>query len=177
MNFQLTSNSIASENINNNSIKRSLLLFSIFLFPIIISSLIFLLVFLVSDIEFNSVGAETEYAKITTPSNQTRVGKKFSITGEVKAPLDKHSYYLMEYREKKYWPKYALGNTPQAWKKDLTNRAKKNKFSSFLVIMADQKLKIIIDKWFKTAREKNHYPGISDLKIEHIVAKIRVQKK
>ncbi len=161
----------------NNSIKRGLLLLSIFLFPIVLSSFVFLLVVLISDINFNTVGVKTEYAEIITPKNQSAVGKKFKITGTLSTPLEKHSYYLLEYREKNYWPKYSLGNKENTWTKELSNRAKKNTFSSFQVIMADEKLSSTIENWFKKARETGQYPGIRDLKIDHVVANLRVQKQ
>ncbi len=175
--FQITSNSMTSKEDKSNSKKRGVLLLSIFIFPILLTSFVFLLVLLISDIKFNTVGTKTDYAEITTPENQSSVGNKFKISGTLNVPLDNHTYYLLEYREKNYWPKYSLGNKKNTWSKDLSNRAKKNAFSSFQVIMVDKKLASSIDNWFKKAHETGEYPGIRDLKIEHVVAKVRLQKK
>ena len=177
MNLQITADTRTLQEDRSNSMKRGLLLLSIFIFPIILSSIVFLLVVLISDIKFDTVGIKTDYAEITTPKNQSAVGNKFKISGSLNTPLEKHSYYLLEYREKNYWPKYSLGNKPNTWNKELSNRAKKNTFSSFQVIMADEKLSLTIDSWFKKAHETGQYPGIPKLKIEHVVANLRVQKK
>jgi len=177
MTLPITSNSMTFPEDRNNSIKRVILLLSIFIFPIILSSIVFLLVVLISDIKFDTVGTKTDYAEILTPKNQSAVGSKFEISGSLNEPLEKHTYYLLEYREKNYWPKYSLGNKTNTWNKELSNRAKKNTFSSFQVIMADEKLSSDIDNWFKKSHETGQYPGIPDLKIEHVVANVRVQKK
>ncbi len=177
MSLQLASTTITMPEDRSNSKKRGLLLFSIFIFPILLSSLVFLLVVLISDINFNTVGVKTDYAEIITPKNQSSVGNKFKISGSLNTPLENHSYYLLEYREKNYWPKYSLGNKQNIWNKELTNRAKKNAFTSFQVIMADEKLAITIESWFKKAHETGQYPGIRDLNIKHMVANLRVQKQ
>ncbi len=152
-------------------------LLSIYIFPIILSSFVFLLVMLISDINFNTVGSKTNYAEIITPKNKSAVANKFMISGTLNTPLDNHTYYLLEYREKNYWPKYSLGNKTNTWSKELSNRAIKNAFSTFQVIMADKNLASTIDNWFKKAHQTGEYPGIRDLKIEHVVANVRVQKK
>ncbi|TCJ86952.1 hypothetical protein [Cocleimonas flava] len=177
MTLEISSNSITAPKEMNNSARRGLLLLSIYAFPIVLSSLVFLLVVMISDIDFSSVGSKTDYAEITSPKNQSAVEKKFTISGTLSEPLKDHKFYLLEYREKNYWPKYSMGNKAMSWNKNLTNRAKKNAFNSYLIIMADKDLSATIDNWFKRAHETGEYPGIPDLEVDHVVAKVRVQKK
>lgn len=176
-NYPLTTRATAPVKYCKNTKKRGFLLFSVFLFPIVLTSIIFLPVLMMSDIDFKTVGSKTQFAEIISPKNQSIVAKKFTITGTLNTPLDNHRFYLLEYREKKYWPKYSLGSKMSRWSRQLSHRAKKNHYATFQVIMADETLQDIIEKWFKTARKTKQYPGITDLNIEHVVASIRVKKQ
>ena len=159
----------------NESRKRGLLLVCVFLFPIIFTSILFTLVALISDIDFKVISHKTQYAAITSPKNQSTVNKKFEISGVLKAPLDGRTYYLVELRNKLYWPKFDLGSKESQWSKQLTHRAAKNKYSSYQVVMADSSLKKTFDDWFKISRKTGKYPGIAKLSIDNIVANIRVK--
>lgn len=162
-------------NIFNESRKRGLLLICIFIFPLMLTSILFLLVSVIGDIDFKVHGPETKYAKIVTPKNRSIVSNKFTIKGTLETPLTDHSYYLMEFRDKLYWPKFDLGNESIEWTKDLTHRAKKNQFSAYRIVMADPILKKRIDDWFITSRKTGKYPGLADLDSNEIVANIRVK--
>lgn len=159
----------------NESRKRGLLLLCIFIFPLIFTSTLFVLVLVIGDIDFKVVGSESKYAKIETPENRSVVNKKFTISGVIDTPLSNHSYYLMEYRNKLYWPKFDLGNTATHWTKKLTHRSKKQQYASYQIVMADAELKKTIEDWFKTSRESGKYPGIPNLSVDKIVANIRVK--
>ena len=165
----------------NESRKRGLLILCIFLFPIAFTGLLFSIVVFTANIDFKVVSNETQFAKIETPINRSIVSKMFEIKGSLKTPSPKHSYFLVEYRNKRYWPKYALGNKASQWNKKLTHRADKNKFSSYQVVMVDASLKQTFDEWFNTSRKTGKYPGIEKSKIEkitnYIVANIKVKTK
>ena len=156
----------------NESRKRGLLLLSVFLFPIVFTSLLFMLVALIADIDFNVISHETKFAKIETPANRSIVSKQFEIAGSLETPLPDHSYYLLEYRNKRFWPKYSFGNKAMQWNKALTHRAKKNEFSNYQIVMADAALKQIFDNWFKTSKQTGKYPGIEKSSIQNISEKV-----
>ncbi len=165
----------------NDSRKRGLLILCLFLFPIIFTSILFLIVISVADINFNVIGHETKFAKIESPKNRSIVSKQFEITGSLENPLLNHSYYLVESREKRLWPKYNLGDQAKQWKKSLTHRAGKNNFSQYQIVMADPTLKVVFENWFKSSKKTGKYPGIekSSLKniTEKIVANIKVKSQ
>lgn len=156
----------------NESRKRGLLLLCVFLFPIVFTSLLFFIIAFIADIDFKVIGDETKFAKIETPANRSIVNKKFEITGTLEAPLTDHSYYLLEFRDKRFWPKYSLGNKAMKWNKALTHRAKANEFSNYQIVMADSELKQKFDHWFKTSKQTGKYPGIEKSSIQNISGKI-----
>ena len=159
----------------NESRKRGLLLVCIYLFPLIFSSVLFLLVMIISDIDFKVVGHTSNFATIQSPNNRSQVSKKFNISGTTQTPKVDHSYYLIEYRNNLYWPKFDLGNKANSWKKELTFRAKKNNYSVFQVVMANPNVKKTIDAWFEVAKKTGKYPGIKDVEFDNVVARIRVK--
>ena len=158
----------------NESRKRGLLLVCIYLFPVFFTAIIFLLIVIISDIDFKVTTHESKYASIESPQNRSSVSKKFEISGIINTPLENHSYFLLEYRNQLYWPKFDLGNKANSWSKTLTYRGKQNQYSTYQVVMADITLKKTIDNWFKTAKDSGKYPGIKDLSIDNVVANIRV---
>ena len=134
-----------------------------------------MLVAVIGDIDFKVFGPVSKYASIESPKNRSIVNSKFTIAGSLETPLAEHTYYLLEFRDNLYWPKYDLGNKATEWNKKLTHRAKKNKYSAYRVVMADPVLKKSLDDWFITSRKTGKYPGISDLGTDEIVANIRVK--
>lgn len=159
----------------NESRKRGLLLLCVFLFPLFFTSILFGIITFVGDIDLKLIGNKTEFAQIELPKNRSIVNKKFEISGSLKAPLPEHSYYLVEYRNKHYWPKFDLGTKAKTWNKNLTHRGKKNSFVTYQVVMADPAVKKILDDWFTRSRDTGKYPGIANLTFEHLVAKIKVK--
>ena len=155
--------------------KRGLLLLCIFVFPVLLTSVLFSFVVIIGDIDLTIHQPETPFAKISSPKNRSIVSKQFTISGDVKDPLPGHSYYLMEYRENRYWPKYDLGNKAIEWKKNLTHRAKQDQFSAYRIIMADPQFKKHIDDWFISAKKTGKYPGINDIGEQQIVANLRLK--
>ena len=159
----------------NESRKRVLLLLCMFVFPIVFTSILFGVSTYVGDIDLKVITHKTAFAHIKSPKNRTVVNKKFEITGSLAAPKPDHSYYLVEYRNKMYWPKFDLGNKPIKWRKSLTHRANKDQFAAYQVIMADALLSATFDNWFKTSRETGKYPGMVNLTFDNIVANIKVK--
>lgn len=159
----------------NESRKRGLLLLCVFVFPIFFTTILFLIVVISTDIDFKVITHESKYARIETPKNRSTVNKNFEISGSLETPLADHSFYLLEYRNKRYWPKFDLGNKATNWNKKLIHRANTNQFASYKVIMADAGLKATLDTWFKTTSDTGKYPGISALKLSHVVANVRVK--
>jgi len=157
--------------------KRVLLLVCVYLFPIILTFLLYFLVVNIADINTNLVSNKTQFAHIEYPKSRTAVSNKFEISGSTEKPQVNHSFYLIEFRNKLFWPKYDLGSDKSTWKKSLTFRAGKQKFSSYKVIMVDASIKKQIDLWFKTSQETNKYPGIPHLPLDSVVANIRVKSK
>lgn len=166
---------ISPNNIFNEPQKRGLLLLCIFIFPILFTSIVFILVTTIGDIDLSIIGNETKYAKIVTPTNRSSVNKKFNISGRLTPPLADHSYYLLEYRDNLYWPKFDLGKQATNWTKTLTHQAQNKQYAAYQVVMVNSTLKQTIDNWFKTSRESGKYPGITDLPVESIVANIKVK--
>jgi len=162
----------------NNTHKRVMLVMSVFLFPLMFTSIIFSLVVFFGKVDLQVISHKSDYAQIDSPKHRSIVNKNFTISGSLKTPLIQHSYYLVELRNKYYWPKYDLGNIAKSWKKPLTHRAKTNKFSSYQVIMADTKIKDKFDTWFKNSQATGKYPGLSiNLAKKNIVANIKVKSK
>lgn len=159
----------------NESRKRGFLLLCIFVFPVILTSILFSLVVIIGDINLKVVKHESKFATIKSPKTRSVVSKQFVISGKVDTPLSNHTYYLLEYRNKLFWPKFDLGNKSANWSKELTFRANKNQYSSYQIVMANPELKKTIDQWFKTSRESGQYPGIDSLNIDKVVANIKVK--
>jgi len=155
--------------------KRGFLLLSVYLFPILLTSLLYFSIIYLADIDTKIVSNKSQYANIHTPINRSTVSKTFVISVTTETPLPNHSYYLIEFRDKLFWPKFDLGNQKNTWSKKLTHRAGVNQFSSYKVIMADTSLKKRIDKWFITSRDTGKYPGIPNIPLNSVVANIRVK--
>lgn len=158
--------------------KRGLLLLSVSLFPVVLTTLLFLLVVLIGNISFpEKIGTSTEFASITTPKDKSSILRKITIAGTISKPPAKHSYYLVEHREKRYWPKYALGIKEGTWSKQLSPRAKKGVFFTYQVVMVNEEGKAEMENWFETARSTGKYPGLTEINVEKVVAKIKVKTK
>lgn len=158
--------------------KRGILLLSVSLFPVIITTLLFLLVVLIGNISFpDKIGTSTKFASITTPADKASILRKITIAGTISKTPENHSYYLVEHREKRYWPKYALGIKEGKWSRQLSPRAKKGVYFTYQVVMVNEEGKQEMESWFKTARETGKYPGLPEINVEQVVAKIKVKTK
>lgn len=158
--------------------KRNLIVVSVALFPVIFSIIVFALVVLIGDIQFpEKIGSKSEFGEIILPADKSTIPKKFSISGTIE-DMPKNAYlYLIESRDKHFWPKLALGNKAKTWNKKLTAHGKKGRFFSFLLVQVDEKGKKELDLWFKTSRETGKYPGLINIDFAKAVAKIRVKTK
>lgn len=158
--------------------KRGILIGSVFIFPLVFTSLIFSLIVFFGNVTFpEKIDTKSEFAEISQPVNRSTISKKFNISGTLGEVSENEFIYLVENREKKYWPKFALGNTPGEWNKSLNSRAKKGHFYSYLLVKVDKDNKDNFDDWFKTSRETGKYPGMEDIAFAQPVAKIRVKTK
>jgi len=155
--------------------KRILLVISIIVLPIFLSTLMFAFIFFFSGVDFYPIGAKTDYASIQSPDNRSIVNRNFTIKGTLSEPLKKHSYYLVEFRQNLYWPKYDLGNKATVWSKDLIFRGKNTEYVTYRVIMAKPELRSSINSWFSTSQKTGKYPGMSDISDSSVVASIRVK--
>lgn len=160
---------------NRESHKRGLLLFCVFLFPIVFTSIIFLFTVIIGDINLKVVGSVSEFAKIDSPKNRSQVKEKFTISGSIKKSLVNNHYFLMEHRENVYWPKFYLGKVETNWSHDVTHRAKKDKYATYLVVNVNAALKDTYINWFETSKSSGKYPSFSNLSDGEIVASIRVR--
>jgi len=98
---------------NDEQRRRGLLLLGVFLFPLLFTSIIYVLIITIGDIDTKVIGNETEFAKIEAPKNRSKVKRdSLTISGTLQNPLTDNFFYLIEFREKFYWPKYYLGNAP-----------------------------------------------------------------
>ncbi len=154
---------------------RGLLMLCIYLFPLLFASFLYFLIVFIADINTKVVSNKTQYAHIQSPNNRSTVSEKFEITGSTEVPKTEHTYYLIESRNKLFWPKYNLGKQKKTWKKQLVHRAGKNQFASYKVIMADKSLSGTIEDWFKTSQQTGKYPGMSEIPLSSVVANIRVK--
>ena len=158
--------------------KRNLLVLVVSIFPLVVTSLVFVLVVLIGNISFpEKVGSKSEFGEIILPANKSVVDGQVTISGTIEDLADEQFIYLVEHRENLYWPKYAIGNKAITWSKELTNRGKQGEFVAYQLVMVGTEGKKILDDWYKTSRETGKYPGMAEIKFSQAVAKIRVKTK
>lgn len=158
--------------------KRNLIVISVALFPLIVSTIIFVLIVLIGNIQFpEKIGTKSEFTEIILPVDKAIISKKFSISGAIKDMPSDTFIYLIENRDKQFWPKLSIGNKAKTWKKQLTAHGKKNRYFSFLLVEVDNKGKKKFDKWFETSRKTGKYPGLKHIDFAKPVTKVRVMTK
>lgn len=158
--------------------KRNLIVISVALFPVVFGIIIFSLVVFIGNIQFpEKIGTKSELGEIILPADKSTIPKKFSITGSIVDMPEDTFIYLIESRDKHFWPKLSIGNKAKTWNKKLTAHGKKGKFFSFLLVSVDSKGKQQFDHWFKTSRETGKYPGLINIDFAKAIAKIRVKTK
>jgi len=158
--------------------KRNLIVAGVALFPIVLSIIVFLLIIFIGDIKFpKKITSKTELVEIILPIHKSIIPKKFSISGTIKDMPADSFIYLVESRDKHFWPKLFIGNKAKTWKKQLTAHGKKNQFFSFLLVKVDKEGKRKFDGWFKKSRETGQYLGLKHINFAEPVARIRVKTK
>lgn len=156
--------------------KRNILVFLVYIFPIVFTAIVFLIVVVVGGITFpEKVTHKGAFGEISSPASHSVIGKSFTISGNTKDILPTQSVYLIENREARFWPKHNLGNEEKDWSINLDSYAKKGQITTYILVKVEPDGAAILEDWFKTSHETGEYPGFRDINFAIPFAKIKVK--
>lgn len=157
---------------------RAAYVFCVALFPLVLSGVITLAVFVSGAVaRDDGIGVTTKFAEFSHPAVGELIADQFEIRGKIKSVPSGKTVYLVEQSEGRYWPKKHLGDSITTFKrKQSTSAGAGYKYTIELVAVGD-KGQSQIEAWFENGQKTGKYPGITEITEASILAKYRVVRQ
>lgn len=155
--------------------RRALYMLAVAAFPIALSGLITMLVFLSGAVAMDDgVSHRGANAEFSYPVPGSIVAERFESRGTVKSIPAGHSVYLVEEANGKFWPKRRLGDMAGAFSHEHYAKDGAGYKYTIVLLSVPDAGKQQIESWFDVGRETGRYPGIADIDGMTKLAKVRV---
>ena len=163
---------------SNMAQSRALYVIAVACFPVLITGVLTLLVFLSGAVvREDGMGHKSEYAHIQFPVPGKLVGDRFKLKGFVDAVPPGEVAYIVEKVDRRYWPKKRLGTSPV----EIANEHKTSPGQGYKydieVISVNADGDAQLKTWFDTGNQTGKYPGIEHIVGVQVLAKVRVVRK
>lgn len=129
------------------------------IFPVLFAAALTVLIKL--SVPFSTIGADTDVAAITSPSNNASINRNYHVSGKVKTDFQSRHLFVLEHSSDGIYPKAPIRNTTGDWSLDLYSGAPVNMDFRIVVAAVNDTDKEMFFKWFKTGESTGRYPGIS----------------
>ncbi len=129
------------------------------IFPVLFAAALTLLI--KASVPFSTIGANTEFASIISPSNNVSVKRNYHVSGTIKSEFPGRHLFVIEQSSDGIYPKAPIQPSAVNWSLDLYTGAPVNKDFRIIVAAVDDADKDLFFKWFKTGENTGQYPGIN----------------
>lgn len=124
------------------------------------------------------VPAKTDFAVISYPQKDKRVGAVFTAKGVLtRLPENTTQAYLMMKRNNHYWPKHPLGSKPGEWSKEISETQKDDSRLNLVVLAVAAEGVAQIDQWHETSQKTGEYPGMAKIVTAQEIAQVEVKQQ
>lgn len=162
-------------NDQRNARSRALFVLAVALFPVLLTGLLTLAVFLSGAVKWDDgIGYKTDHASFEYPKDGDSVTDQFTAFGSVDVVPVGSVVYLVERADSRFWPKQRLGIVPGNFsRKHYVSEGKGYKYTIQLLAL-DPIALARVEEWGETGKRTGKYPGISDMSGAQVLAQVRV---